>query len=43
MNLTGERKDEPMTATEEIRLIQYLENKGWTAEQILDLLEYIKR
>lgn len=43
MKLTGERTGEAVTASEEIRLIHYLESKGWTAEQILELLKYIKR
>ena len=43
MSWTEERTDGAMTAKEEVRLIWFLESKGWTAEQILELLKYIKR
>ncbi len=42
MNSAGERKVEELTATEEIKLIAYLKSKGWTAEEIIALIEYIR-
>ncbi len=40
--MAGESEVEEMTGTEEIKLIAYLKSLGWTAEQILALIEYIK-
>ncbi len=42
MNSAGEREVERLTGTEEVKLIAYLKSLGWTAEQILALIEYIK-
>lgn len=39
----GERDDAGMTASEEIRLIEYLRAKGWTDTEILKLIEYIRK
>lgn len=41
-NQAGEREDEGLTGREETRLIQYLERKGWTAEEIIALIKYIR-
>ncbi len=41
-NPAGEREVEEMTGSEELKLIEYLQSKGWTAEQILELIKYIK-
>lgn len=35
----GESEGDEMTATEEARLIAYLEKQGWTPAQILDLIK----
>ena len=42
MNMATERLEE-MTGAEEARLIAYLKKQGWTSEQILNLLEYVRR
>lgn len=42
-NSAGEREELTMTAKEEIKLIDYLKKIGWSAEEILKLIEYIRR
>lgn len=39
----GERDDVGMTASEEVRLIEYLRVQGWTDTEILKLIEYIRK
>ena len=36
-----DKEQETMRKEDERRLIAYLEKKGWTAEEILDLLKYM--
>ncbi len=36
-----EQEQEVMTATERRLLIEYLEKKGWSDKEIVDLLKYI--
>ncbi len=42
MTSAGEREVEGLTGTEEVKLIAYLKSKGWTAEEIIALIEYIR-
>lgn len=36
-----DKEEETMRKEDERKLIAYLEKKGWTAEEILDLLKYL--
>lgn len=39
----GQTEEGTMTGDERRRLIEYLEQQGWTAQQIVDLFKYLSK